>query len=113
MTEQEQLILDGVLMGEPFICVHNDYAYFLGPESVNELNWQDAITWCKSLGDEYELPSKEILGECYKNETIREEFRVFCYWSSTVHDVYNNCAWGQAFGIGFKDYGYQSSMSYV
>jgi hypothetical protein len=114
MTEQENLILDGVLRDEPFICCHDGYAYFLGPEAPTELNWQDAINWwCKSLGDEYELPSKEILNECYENESIRKEFVQYWYWSSTVYEKYDNCAWCQDFDTGFKDYSYQSRMSYV
>ena len=93
MTEQEQFILDGVLRDEPFICVHGGYAYFLGPEAPTKLNWQDAMTWCKSLGDDYELPSKEILIECYENESIRKEFfNHNWYWSSTMYEKYKNHA---------------------
>ena len=100
MTEQEQLILDGVLRNEPFIGVFDGYAYFLGPEAPIELNWQDAIDWCKSLGDGYELPIKEILNECYQNEPIREEFKKSWYWSSTVYENYDNDAWIQGFTSG-------------
>jgi len=88
MTEQENLILDGVLRGEPFICVHDGYSYFLGPEAPEMLNWNEVVEWCKSLGDEYELQSKEILNECYQNESIRKEFKPFWYWSSTVDEYY-------------------------
>ena len=88
MTEQEQLILDGVLRDEPFICVHDGYSYFLGPEAPTELDWQDAIDWCKSLGDEYELPSKEIINTCFKNKIIRKEFKRVWYWSSDENHRY-------------------------
>ena len=115
MTEQENLSLDGVLRNEPFICCHDGYAYFLGPEAPTKLNWQSAIDWCKSLGDEYELPSKEILGECYENEIIREDFK--CggwYWSSTVHKKYKNNAWLQDFLYnGNHSSGNQTYTTYV
>ena len=112
MTEHEHLILDGVLRNEPFICVYDGYAYFLGPEAPTELDWQDSIDWCKSLGDGYELPNKEVLTECWKNESIREEFYHEWYWSSTVHKTYKDCAWVQNFGFGFQGNDYQTSSYY-
>ena len=90
MTELEHLILDGVLRNEPFICCHDGYAYFLGPEAPTRLNWQDAMNWCKSLGDEYELPTKEVLNVCCENESIRKEFLPDWHWSSTVHGNNDN-----------------------
>jgi len=116
MTEQEEFILDAVLRGEPFICCHDGYAYFLGPEAPDRLLWQDAIDWCKSLGDEYELPSKEILNECWMNESIREEFSSEWYWSSTVYenyDNYANYAWDQSFYDGIQNNVNQAFTSYV
>ena len=104
MTEQEEFILDAVLRGEPFICCHDGYAYFLGPEAPDRLNWQYAIDWCKSLGDEYELPNKEVLNECFKNDSIRKEFkRGGWYWSSTVHEKYGSRIWGQSFDSGYQN----------
>jgi hypothetical protein len=117
MTEQEEMILDGVLRDEPFICVHDGYAYFLGPGAPNRLNWQEAMTWCKSLGDEYELPSKEILNECYQNESIRKEFDrhmpASLYWSSTVHEKYTDYSWFRNFGVGHLATSIHTNMFYV
>ena len=101
MTEQEQLILDGVLRNEPFICCYDGYAYFLGPDAHTLLNWQYAINWCKSLGDEYELPSKEVLNECYKNKSIRKEFKPYMHWSSTRSEIEDH-AWAQGFKSGIR-----------
>ena len=95
MTEQEEFILDAVLRNEHFICVFDGYAYFLGPEAPTKLNWQDAIDWCKSIGDGYELPSKEILNECWVNKSIRREFKPSWYWSSSVYEKYKDNAWYQ------------------
>jgi len=97
MTEQEQLVLDGVLRNEPFIGVYDGYAYFLGPASPTELDWQDAMSWCKSLGDEYELPTKEILNACWMNESIREEFLPNWYWSSTFYVMLKDRSCVQSF----------------
>ena len=114
MTDQEHLILDGVLRNESFICCQDGYAYFLGPEVPDRLNWQDGMNWCKSLGDEYELPSKEVLNECYKNKSIRKDFK--CggwYWSSTVHKKYKNDAWLQYFYTGYQGLSTQTPTLYV
>ena len=100
MTEQEQLMLDGVLRDEPFICVHDGYAYFLGPEAPTKLNWLHAMNWCKFIGDGYELPNKEVLTECYKNKTIKEEFKPVGYWSSTADEKYKAYVWFRDFGVG-------------
>ena len=114
MTELEHLILDGILRNEPFICCHDGYAYFLGPEAPDRLNWKDAMDWCKSLGDGYELPTKEVLNECYKNESIRKEFKGgWWYWSSTVHEKYKNGAWFQYFTNGNQNYSSQAYTYYV
>ena len=80
MTELEELILDGVLRNEPFICVHDGFAYFLGQCSSGLFDWNDAMDGCKSLGDDWELPSTEILTMCTaKNFLIEGQW----YWSSS------------------------------
>jgi len=113
MTEQEHIILDCVLRGESFICCQDGYAYFLGPEASTLLIWQDAMDWCKSLGDGHELPSKEILNECYENESIREEFKQKWYWSSTVHDEYTYYFWGQSTLTGNQFYDCKTDTNYA
>ena len=113
MTEHEQLMLDGVLRNEPFICCQDGFAYFLGPEAPNDLTWQDAINWCKSLGDYYELPSKYILNACYENKSIRKEFVPYWYWSSTVHYKYADCAWSHYFYDDIQSYYGQALALFV
>jgi len=100
MTEQEQLVLDGVLRGEHFICVFDGYAYFLGPEALTPMGLRDACAWCKSLGDGYELPSKEILNECYKNESIRKARPGTYYWSSSPFPSAPSRTWHISFSTG-------------
>jgi hypothetical protein len=59
------------------------------------------MDWCKSLGDEYELPSKEILNECYENESIRKEFKPCLHWASTKSEIEDQ-AWAQGFNSGIR-----------
>ena len=102
MSDQEQLILYGVLRGETYICCIEGHAYFLdrGLPPTPCLNWKAAINWCESLGDEYELPSKEVLNACYENDSIRKEFTEGWYWSSTTAKC--NYSWVQYFYFGDK-----------
>ena len=84
----------------PIICQLNGFEYRLGPESPNELNWDDAINWCKSVGGE--LPSREVLLVCYVNENISINFKEEYYWSST--EFFTAYAWGQYFSNGSQKY---------
>jgi len=113
MTEQEHIILDGILRDDPFSGVYDGHVYFLGAESPERLDWQDAMNWCKSLGDGYELPSKEILIECWVNKSIRREFRPSWYWSSSVYGKYKNCFWNQSFNYGGQYTNNQAITLYV
>ena len=94
----------------PVICQLNGFEYRLGPESSDELNWHDAIDWCKSVGGE--LPSREVLLICYVNEAIRNHFAASYYWSSTEASA--TAAWYQGFGNGYQyTYANKSGSSYV
>ena len=75
------------------------------------MTWLDAFEWCKSLGNEFELPSKEVLNACYQNENICKQFKLGWYWSSTMHS--ENLSWGQCFITGYQtDYEHDNN-SYV
>jgi len=80
----------------PIICEINGYRWLLGPESDEEICWQDAKVWCESVGGE--LPPREILLMAYLNEDIRSMFETEWYWSST--EFYTIAAWLQYFFNG-------------
>jgi len=81
MTEQENLILDGVLRGEPFICCHDGFAYFLGPTSHTTMTVYDALEWCNALGDDYCLPTHFIKTKMHN--TVGDISRLG-FWSGEV-----------------------------
>ena len=82
----------------PTIVEINGSRWVLGPEAPEELNWQDAVAWCKSVGGR--LPSREVLLMCYVNDDIKKEFTATYYWSSTEFTA--AYAWGQNFGNGYQ-----------
>ena len=93
----------------PTIAEINGSRWILGSEAPEELNWNDAVEWCKSVGGE--LPPRDILLHCYLNEEIRDLFTATYYWSST--ELAATYAWGQNFDGGFQYSGYKAGTSYV
>jgi hypothetical protein len=83
----------------PTICELNGSRWVLGPEAPEDLNWNDSIAWCKSVGGE--LPPREVLLMCYLNDDIKKEFTAPNYWSSTEFSA--TYAWGQNFLNGFQN----------
>ena len=75
------------------------------------MTWVEAVQWCKSLGDGFELPDRLILLACYMNEKTRGEFREYWYWSSTEFSA--TYAWGQHFSNGTQDYNYKDGSHAV
>tara|TARA_R110000868_G_scaffold1454_4_gene11491 strand:+ start:895 stop:1239 length:345 start_codon:yes stop_codon:yes gene_type:complete len=75
------------------ICELNGFRWVLGPESEDEMNWDDATDWCKSVGGV--LPSIAILHDSYWNRDIKGSFANGYYWSSSEFDDYR--AWLQSF----------------
>ena len=88
-TEQEEELL---------ICELNGCQYFLGPEAPEEMTWQEAIEWRKSLDDEYELPNRIVLLACFMNPVTKQKFKETWYWSSTGSNATH--AWCQLFNNG-------------
>ena len=93
----------------PTIAEINGSRWILGPEAPEELNWDDAVAWCKAVGGE--LPPRELLLMAYMNEEIRDLFTATNYWSST--ELTASVAWGQNFNIGGQNYTSKTFTYYV
>ena len=93
----------------PTIAEINGSRWILGSEAPEELNWHDALAWCKAVGGE--LPPRNIMLECYMNAAIRPLFTAPFYWSST--ELTAAIAWSQYFGNGFQGYLNKSYTTYV
>ena len=96
---------------ELLICELNGCQYFLGPEAPHELTWQDANHWCKSLGEEYELPNRIVLLACFMNPEIKQKFKDAWYWSSTEFSA--GFAWYMHFNNGHQSYSNKLNYSRV
>jgi hypothetical protein len=96
---------------EPLICTLDGAQYFLGPQAPVTMTWQEAVDWCKSLGEDYELPSRDVLLACFENKDIQRQFVAYYYWSSS--EASTTGAWLQTFGNGFQSLNYKTSLNYV
>jgi hypothetical protein len=92
----------------PTICELNGSRWVLGPEAPEELNWNDAVDWCESVGGE--LPPRDILLHCYVNKEISDLFTATTYWSSTQWTA--TYAWTQYFNFGSQDYDCNKTYAY-
>ena len=63
-----------------------------------EMNWDDAIKACQSLGNGWRLPNKDELNLLYQNKYKIGGFANDEYWSSTENNNYY--AWNQYFNSG-------------
>lgn len=81
------------------ICILNGTKWILGDESTEEMNWEDANKWCKSIGQD--LPQRAILLMAFLNPEIRSNFANDYYWSSSEDD--SNYAWNQNFDNGYQN----------
>jgi hypothetical protein len=71
-----------------------------GPEAPSTLPWQEAIDWCKTMGDGWRLPTIGELRIAYEQNV--EGFASSSYWSSSEYD--SNHAWYQYFYNGYQNY---------
>jgi len=91
------------------ICELNGYRWYLGQEADEEMNWREAVEWCRSVGGE--LPPREVLLMAYINENIKPLFKTEWYWSSTEFGAV--LAWKQGFTTGYQNSTNKGYGSYV
>jgi len=94
---------------DPVICELNGYRWYLGQEADEEMSWEEAKAWCKSVGGE--LPPRDILLQCFLNEDIRPLFKPEWYCSSTEYNA--TYAWEQDFNNGDQSANYKTYHYYV
>jgi hypothetical protein len=86
----------GILLGkngEP------DQHIVLLPGAAENVEWQDALDWAKSLGGD--LPTRREQSLLFAN--LKEEFEEAWYWSNEQHASYSDYAWYQLFYDGGQD----------
>jgi len=93
----------------PVICEINGYRWLLGQGAYEEMNWEEAKAWCKSVGGE--LPPREVLLLAYLNEANRPLFKPEWYCSSTEYNAAN--VWKQNFGTGTQSANFKTDNYYV
>ena len=65
-------------------------------------NWNDAISQCKAIDDEYRLPNRDEATSMFINKKLLGTTALTTnqYWTSTVYDSEN--AWHQGFATGTR-----------
>lgn len=96
----------GVLVGKDGAPNHH---LILLPGDHDDLPWQAAMDWAKSIGGE--LPTRREQALLYAN--LPEQFKSEWYWSCEHHAAYSDSAWMQHFGngnqgISHKSYDYRA-----
>lgn len=90
------------------VIVEKNYKFELHPIiSNNELKWDDAVAYVKSLGNDWRLPTLEECFIMYNNKVITEE----AYWSSTDNGYGH--AWLFSFSSGVANYFNKYVTGYV
>lgn len=90
------------------VIVEKNYKFELHPIiSNNELKWDDAVAYAKSLGNDWRLPTIEECFIMYNNKVITEE----AYWSSTEYNY--GIAWYFSFLSGSANYSNKYLTYYV
>jgi hypothetical protein len=74
-----------------------------GPEAPSTLPWQEAIDWCKTMGDGWRLPTIGELRIAYEQNV--GGFASSLYWSSSEYN--SLVAWYQTFSNGVQDYAFK------
>lgn len=74
------------------------------PGEVEEVEWQEAMEWAKSIGGE--LPDRVEQALLFKS--MKNEFKEEAYWSCETHANNTGWAWYQNFYIGgqYSDHKY-------
>lgn len=76
----------------------------------NLMTWDEAMSYAKSLGDGWRLPTIEELKYAYNNV---QGFQSSYYWSSSTYAQDINDAWGVNFSYGYVNYGSKADSLYV
>ena len=81
-----------------------------GAISENEMDWFEAIKWCKAQGEGWRLPTRIELLQAF-DEGIK--FPGYNFWSST--EDYSNpaLAWYTTLYSGYTSYNAKTSSNYV
>jgi hypothetical protein len=77
-----------------------------------EMNWDDAIKACKSLGNGWRLPNKDELNLLFQNKYKIGVFANNYYWSSTEGPVLSSF-WFKGFANGSQSYCDKSFIFFV
>ena len=100
-------IYAGKINGHHIICSPIEY------DLPFEVNWHQAVDYCKALG--MELPSKEELNLLFKMYEATPEYfpkrEYLWYWSSTEH--MSTYVWRQYFGDGSQYRDKRTDSNYV
>ena len=95
-------------VGEIYGERRSNYILYLSPkETEKELNWYNAMEYCKSL--EGTLPTLGELQFLYDN--CKEEFQPTFYWSSSQDS--DTLSWLMGFYAGYKYQNFKISLSRV
>lgn len=70
-----------------------------GPESEEEMLWDEAVEWCKKQGEGWRLPTQTELLQAYDDEKIRKTFKNRYFWSATEASAMS--AWYVSLGNRF------------
>ena len=75
------------------------------PDTKEEINWQDAMEWAKSIGGD--LPNRCESALLFA--TMKEQFKAEWHWTNEQHADYSVYAWVQGFTNGSQYYDRKSN----
>jgi hypothetical protein len=81
------------------------YKFKVHKKTKQNLTWEEAKAYCKSLGDGWRMPTRVELLIMYE---AKEEIKGFVddfYWSSTEYRT--TSAYGFRFGVGYASFTYK------
>ena len=91
-------------------------------DTKEDVNWQEAVDYCESLGDGWRLPTIEELTSATDDWNLKDKDTWFSvkgflessyYWSSTTYARNNDYAWLVYVHSGYVNYCLKSSTSYA
>jgi hypothetical protein len=80
-------------------------------DAPKAMSWNDAVAWCRSLGNGWRLPDRQELLMLYEQRYLIGGFGSYCYWSSSEGS--SGYAWEQSFGSGGQSYNDKSNAARV